>query len=402
MHCTRFAGLLTILCLLPALTVPAISQVRYYDEIFPEVTLTGSIQFGSAPSIYSSSEKLRLDLYQPTGDVEMLRPAIVFIHGGGWSGGQRNEMQPWCQTFARRGYVTVTIDYRTGIWKPTFAYTFEAGLRANQDVRAAVRWLRANAALYRIDARRIFLGGASAGSMAALLAAYLDDDEIPAGVDTVKWGNAEGRSGSPGFSSQVQGVLNYCGAILDTLYMDAGEAAVASFQGMADPLVPFGSAKSPDFGFVIHGSAPITRTAQRLGITTALAGIPDMGHGVPDQAMMDSLIRFERNFLYLLISTRVGVERLEQKQPNSLGLLQSYPNPFNAGTTIRYSLPRESEAALAVHAVDGRRIALLEQGRRSAGEHTVYWQAGELATGVYIVSLQADGLTLSRRVLLIK
>lgn len=69
MHCTRFAGLLTILCLLPALTVPAISQVRYYDEIFPEVTLTGSIQFGSAPSIYSSSEKLRLDLYQPTGDV---------------------------------------------------------------------------------------------------------------------------------------------------------------------------------------------------------------------------------------------------------------------------------------------------------------------------------------------
>jgi acetyl esterase/lipase len=398
--CGKAAALIAALLLL--LTAFSGAQTRYYDEVFTTFTQTSSIQYGAAPSIYSASEKLRLDLFEPAGDTELQRPAILFMHGGSWIGGQRSEMQPWCETFARRGYVCATIDYRTGIWKPTFNYTFEAGLRASQDIKAAVRWMRAHAAQYRINPKQIFLGGSSAGSMAALLAAYLDNDEIPAGIDTVKWSNAEGVSGSPGYSSEVQGVLNYCGALIDTLYMDAGEPAVACFHGMSDPIVPYESAKSPDFGIVLSGSHPISRTAQRLGITSALAGIPGMGHGVPDQAMMDSLIRFERSFLYLLVSTQVGVEQLRTEQPAGFVLSPNYPNPFNAATRLRYELPQAAEVELALYALDGRRVALLATGRQSPGRHEVLWQADGMASGIYTVVLRANGLMQTRKVALVK
>ncbi len=382
--------------------LPALSQIRYHDEVFSQFTMTGSIQFGTAPNIFSQQEKLRLDLYQPTGDTAPLRPAIIFIHGGSWSMGGRGEMAAWCETFARRGYVTATADYRTGIWKPTYNYIFEAGLRSCQDVKAAVRWLRANAATYRIDPRQIFLGGSSAGSMTALIVAYLDNDEIPAGIDTVKWGNVEGNSGNAGFSSEVQGVLNYCGAIFDTLWIDAGEPAVASFHGKADPIVPYETFKSPDFGIVLSGSAPITRTALRLGITTDLAGIPDMGHGVNSTAMMDSLINFERDFLFKLVSSNVSVQRDPDARPHSPSLRQNYPNPFNAATTLRFSLAHDADASLTVCAIDGRRISVLAKGRLSAGEHTVRWQADDLPSGVYMIVLEAEGLRQTRKIALVK
>jgi acetyl esterase/lipase len=106
----------------------------------------------------------KLDVYLPaTGGTE-LRPGFVWIHGGGWTGGTKNEARATnvCGTLARAGYVAVSVDYRLGdgAW-PTLLF----------DCKNAVRFLRAQAARYRIDPARIAVGGGSAGGHLALMVA---------------------------------------------------------------------------------------------------------------------------------------------------------------------------------------------------------------------------------------
>lgn len=91
-------------------------------------------------------------------------PLVVFVHGGGWSSGERTWYDPSLRTVAANGYVAATIDYRLSTDDGT---RFPVPV---QDVRCAVRWLRANAASYGIDPDRIALvGGSAGGHLAALV-----------------------------------------------------------------------------------------------------------------------------------------------------------------------------------------------------------------------------------------
>lgn len=91
------------------------------------------------------------------------RPAVVFIHGGGWVGGDPSMLARHAHGLAARGYVTALVSYRrhpAARWPDTL-----------HDVKCAVRWLRANAHLIGADADRIAVSGNSAGGhMAALVA----------------------------------------------------------------------------------------------------------------------------------------------------------------------------------------------------------------------------------------
>lgn len=128
--------------------------------------------------------ELQLDLYRPKERNKPL-PAIVCIHGGGWYKGDRSAMTNLAMALAARGFVTVSISYRlSGEAK------FPAAI---QDAKAAVRWLRANAATHGIDASAIGVTGLSAGGhLAALLA-------TSGGVTTL-----EGDGGHADQSSAVQ------------------------------------------------------------------------------------------------------------------------------------------------------------------------------------------------------
>ena len=82
--------------------------------------------YGSAPALNfpyanensSSNDNLVMDIYEPLGDVLTQRPAIVFAHSGGFITGDRNhdDMVAFCDSFARKGYVTATIDYRQNFY----------------------------------------------------------------------------------------------------------------------------------------------------------------------------------------------------------------------------------------------------------------------------------------------
>ena len=274
------------------------ADTRYKDIVFPSATVTKNIQFGSNLGIGGTNTALLLDLYEPANDTLRSRPLVICIHGGSLIVGDRGEMTPFCTDFARRGYVAATIDYRVGIEDPKGVRTIlEALLRGVQDAKAAVRFFRSKAAQYRIDTSQIFIEGSSAGSMVAVHYAYWNQDEIPPDVNQAKWGNIEGASGNPGFSTAIKGIVNYCGAIIDPTWIDAGEVPVANFHGLLDPVVPPDSGVSGDFNIKMYGGVAISRIATQLGIYNQGAFFPAMGHGGNE----DSLRVFGSNFLYSLM-----------------------------------------------------------------------------------------------------
>ena len=271
---------------------------RYKDVVFPSAAITKGIQFGSNVNLDGSNATLLLDLYQPANDTARLRPLVILIHGGSLISGDRSNMETFCIDFAKRGYVAATIDYRLGIEDPKGVRTIlEALLRGVQDTKAAVRFFRSKAGQYGIDTSQIFLEGSSAGSMVAVHYAYWDEDEIPPDVNQAKWGNIEGTSGNPGFSTAIKGIINYCGAIIDQTWIDAGEEPVANFHGLLDTVVPPDSGISGDFTIKMFGGVAISRAALRLGIYNQGAFFPQMGHGGNE----DSLRVFSSNFLYSLM-----------------------------------------------------------------------------------------------------
>jgi acetyl esterase/lipase len=121
---------------------------------------------------------LRYDHYRPLG-VSGPTPAVVFVHGGGWSGGDPSQAAGNGLHFARRGIATISLSYRL-----TPAFRFPAPL---DDVRRGLRHVRAHAGEFGIDPERLFLMGLSAGAhlvMAAHLARRLPAlaPDLPSGL----------------------------------------------------------------------------------------------------------------------------------------------------------------------------------------------------------------------------
>ncbi len=88
--------------------------------------------------------------------------------------------------------------------------------------------------------------------------------------------------------------------------------------------------------------------------------------------------------------------------PGQVSLKQNYPNPFNPVTTIGFQLPQTSDVTLEVFDMIGRRVATLVNETVEAGTHEVTFDASNLSSGVYVYRLQTEGMTLSRKLTLIK
>lgn len=208
-------------------TTPAgAGEVRYRDPVFARVFKVADLTYGSAPKLDGTTQTLKLDLYQPTGDTIQKRPAIVWVHGGSFKTGDKDsyEIVDQANAFARRGFVNVSIDYRLSKGCAPFTDECIAGIEmAYHDAQAAVRFLRANAATYRIDPNRIAVAGSSAGGITAYNVAY--GSEKP------------GTSGNPGHSSKVAAAVSLSGASLTTA-VNAGEPPTLDFHGDADQVVP--------------------------------------------------------------------------------------------------------------------------------------------------------------------
>ena len=146
------------------------------------------------------------------------------------------------------------------------------------------------------------------------------------------------------------------------------------------------------------GSALVKRNS-----TVPVSGIDNIaleygGDGVNGRLVFDE-ISFATSFAGLTATT--GVEPIENV-PVHFGLAQNYPNPFNPTTNITYTLAQSGKVRLAVYDLLGREVAVLADGIQHAGEHVVTFRANGLTTGVYFYKLQAEKMTITKKMLLMK
>ncbi len=157
---------------------------------------------------------LLLDLYLPKGLTKPV-PGLIFIHGGGWRKGKKDDYRYYCVRYAKRGYVVASISYRL-----VNEATFPACV---QDAKCSVRWMRVHAKKYHVDPKRIAVIGGSAGGHLAMMVGY------SAGVREL-----EGDGGHADQSSAVQAVVNLYGPVdLTTPYARKHPTVTGFFGGKA-------------------------------------------------------------------------------------------------------------------------------------------------------------------------
>lgn len=88
--------------------------------------------------------------------------------------------------------------------------------------------------------------------------------------------------------------------------------------------------------------------------------------------------------------------------PSSVELDQNYPNPFNPSTSIRFGLPEAGVVQLEVFNALGQKVAELVNSRKTAGWHTINFDASQLASGIYIYRIKSGNFVKTNKMLLIK
>jgi hypothetical protein len=301
-------------------------------------------------------------------------------------------------------------------------------MRAVHDGRAAVRYFRKNVAVggntYKIDPNKIFFAGVSAGGFMALHIAYMDQlSEFPSYVDTTGagtnpqyglHGGIEGLSGNPGYSSNVNAIINICGALGDVAWMQPGDEPVLSLHGNNDNTVPYGSAVIYLLGqyplLVVDGSSTVAARANAIGVENCFKTyynqdhVPEVGTTANNIAQYDTTIVYMRNFLERytcgtpmicsyngpIQALALGFEDLSADAEN----ITVYPNPANVSFTIDLSAFKGSDVKVEMFDVLGKNVRSIS----NINTEQIIISRDELKNGMYLIKVSSDGKQFSRKI----
>ena len=252
-----------------------------------------NIQYATAPDTNGVQQVLLMDIYFPTGAVTSGKyPLVLFIHGGAFVDGQKEDMANHCRILADSGFVAATINYRLGWRNGTnkcegdTASKRLAAYRAIQDANAALRYLVSKAGEYAIDTSHIFIGGSSAGSGTALLTTYFTDGVAQQLASTERTAlgpvNTSGNTLTNPFT--IKGIANLWGALPDSNLISAATAKpMISFHGTSDGVVPYDFGRSGGCAnySMEYGSVCLSRRLYAVNVPCILHLKQGAGHG-PD------------------------------------------------------------------------------------------------------------------------
>lgn len=248
---------------------------RYNNALF-DVNIIKDVKYGNAKGYWTTSGydydiydvlrgqgrtlsphslDLLMDIYLPKADTLKKRPLVMFIHGGAFYVGCKDDlpMRKWCSHYASLGYVAVSIDYRMG-FRPSKRSIERAGYAAIQDAHAAMRYLVENQSVYGIDTSMMFVGGTSAGAITALHLAFMTNETRPETSYEGLWSKDMGDIDHSGNlidkSFTIKGVVDMWGAVYNIDIIDSKKIPVVAFHGNLDDIVPYGY----DYPFSMFGS----------------------------------------------------------------------------------------------------------------------------------------------------
>ena len=210
---TGMNGKLTTLTLLPMLAAISVSPAKSPDQRDDVPEPPPDVIFERDLPYREGHERWLLNVIRPKNPAEKPAPAVLLVHGGGWSTGDHYRFTKMGFTFAQKGYVVVA---------PTYRLVQDAAFPAClHDLKNAIRWTRAHAEKYGIDPKRIGAYGNSAGATQVLTAALTN-------------GMAEFEGDGPyrEFSSDLQAVAG-SGAVGDMLHPTHSERAKWAYGNLA-------------------------------------------------------------------------------------------------------------------------------------------------------------------------
>jgi acetyl esterase/lipase len=269
---------------------------RYLDS----TTFSGVDSFTNV--IYTTTagggiDTLLMDIYMPHGDTACLRHLIIWMHGGAFVSGTKNDgdMETLCNRFAKRGYVTASLNYRLAssiVSLYDSVQIFKYAMYACSDFKAAIRYFYKDASQtnhWNIDTNSIFIGGSSAGGIAADFAATLDTITQIAPVfypviDSI--GGLDGNSGNAGYSSKFIAVASLAGAVNTADWIKPGDPPTVMCQGTGDGTIPYYCGQALHqytFGLIptiidFCGSGAMAPAFDSAGVTNSLLPFPGSGH----------------------------------------------------------------------------------------------------------------------------
>jgi poly(3-hydroxybutyrate) depolymerase len=185
-------------------------------------------------------------VYRPNGDINTCRPVVIWAHGGGFSGGSYTEQKTteMMAQLARKGYVAITMRYR--LWPGTPANSLEyseAMIRGLQDMIAAVRYVKGNAAILGIDSSQVFIGGSSAGAIIANHVAFMDASEANPTALANQGGNYNVSTISTytNIPFTVAGCVTQADSLWNLTWLTGETTPWGAVHNSSDPTVPYNS-----------------------------------------------------------------------------------------------------------------------------------------------------------------
>ena len=368
-----------------------------------------------------------------------MRPFILLIHGGGFIDGDKYDMKPVMLDFALKGYVCASIDYRIG-WNTNGnpfncsgdGYSLaKAVYRALQDCKAAFRYFAANADLYHIDTAFMFSAGISAGAVSSLMIAFAKQENINLVYPGLVTELGPLNSATNGYTIpfRIKSVISSSGGMFDTSYItyskfirSSNAVPVLMFHGTADIEVPYATGFAYACANYVRteGSSDITKRLRNLSMAFELDYVPGGGHenfyplpyiqlrtglflkrilcGQWRQIIIENYTTIFDTTLGIITG---GIAKIEPSEKN-YNLKQNYPNPFNPETKISYNLSQPGLVQLKVYDLLGKEIKTLVNENKASGSHIVYFNAVDLAGGVYFYRLQINGFSTVKRMIYIK
>lgn len=358
---------------------------------------------------------LKMDIYQPKNDSEKKRPAVLVMHGGAFAAGSKNDYDQhtvtYCDSLAARGFVTAAVQYRLGITAVIkdkaltidsldFSRTVYRGI---QDVRAAVRYFRANADELGIDPNRIYLIGNSAGAILSLENIYMDkESEIPPAAKNAPDLGGLDAYGVQGYGSQANAVAALWGAVHDPKIIEDVKKPVLLVHGKADSTVVWKTGRPlSNIAAVLENLMP--SMAASVGAMAFHVATPTLyGSYVIDSVLTANNVEHDTYFVegqphefYDYEDYDVKVQKkvfdflydLTQKPASADRIVVALvkPSALRMGeNNMSFTVSKGNNLAYAVTDLRGR---IVKNGAVSAGE-TV--ELSDLDRGVYVLRVKGE------------
>lgn len=188
-------------------------------------------------------QALLMDIYEPEGDSLRNRPVLLYIHGGAfYFGDKENSLQEaFVDYFVEKGYVVASMNYRLGTSISEGTKAIEKAIYSGvQDQRAALRYLINNRKQLGIDPNQIYLVGNSAGGIISLTTTFMNNDELFLSIhkDWENFGPLDPSNDKLDPDFRIAGLVSLWGAVVDTKIIDTDTPIpTLLFHGTADDLV---------------------------------------------------------------------------------------------------------------------------------------------------------------------